>query len=189
MREGGKHQRPNGGRPSPPPPPPGHKMVSHEARRLANAQYSEAPRTLGGGQSIDTMTDRAVDEAIARAMGAVEVTDDAKIGEWMLRQSTRVILIKHEGDTGWTPFMPSKGDWRPSFGLDDAHHVIAFMHDRGFWCRIQTAWRPGDESHAGFTPHGSTGWNGRPDHEASAPLGREARAVVCAALKALGGLR
>lgn len=63
--------------------------------------------------------------------------------------------------------------------------VVEEMGKRGFHARIQTPFIPGDEFHAGFTPHGSSGWNGRPDFAASAD---SAPLAICrAALLAVGG--
>lgn len=64
-----------------------------------------------------------------------------------------------------------------------AWQVVAAMEARGYWCRMQTPFRPGDSYRAGFTLHGVSGWNGRPDHWTAAetlPL-----AICCAALKAI----
>jgi hypothetical protein len=65
-----------------------------------------------------------------------------------------------------------------------AFEVVEKMGERGFWCRMTTPFYPGAPYHAGFTPHETTGWNGRPDHEGSAPT--LAHAICLAALRALG---
>jgi hypothetical protein len=46
--------------------------------------------------------------------------------------------------------------------------VVDGMARRGFHARLKTPFTPSDLCFAGFTPHGSTGWNGRGDYEASA---------------------
>lgn len=55
--------------------------------------------------------------------------------------------------------------------------------DFGFWCRIQTSFTPAAPYFVGFTPHGTTGWNGRPDYESGGRCFEEAAAR--AALKAV----
>lgn len=62
--------------------------------------------------------------------------------------------------------------------------VVERMAELGFHCRIYTPFRPGEPHFAGLTPHDCTGWNGRPDHEAS---GETPAAAIClAALSACG---
>ena len=34
----------------------------------------------------------------------------------------------------------------------------------GHWYRLSSPFQPDDGYHAGLTPHGVTGWNGRPDY-------------------------
>lgn len=46
--------------------------------------------------------------------------------------------------------------------------VLDYMADRGYHARVQTPFEPGQPYFCGFTPHGVTGWNGRPDYEAGA---------------------
>lgn len=56
-------------------------------------------------------------------------------------------------------------------GAAAASEVIDAMVGHGFWHQIQGAFSPGSGqlSWAGFTPHGVTGWNGRPDHWTGTP--------------------
>ena len=62
----------------------------------------------------------------------------------------------------------------PKFTL---HISVAFqlvhkMHDRGYWAQMRSPFGTGENNDGwwcGFTPHQSTGWNGRPDHWTSAP--------------------
>lgn len=44
--------------------------------------------------------------------------------------------------------------------------VVEQMATRGYWCQMRTPFEPhgGPDCWAGFTPHSTTGWNGRPDH-------------------------
>jgi hypothetical protein len=62
--------------------------------------------------------------------------------------------------------------------------VVEKMGERGFHCRIVTPFYPGRPYHVGFTPHGTTGWNGRHDHEGSADT--MPHAICLAALRACG---
>lgn len=44
--------------------------------------------------------------------------------------------------------------------------VVEAMEARGMWCQMRTPFE-GENSDgywAGFTPHSTTGWNGKPDH-------------------------
>lgn len=61
-------------------------------------------------------------------------------------------------------------DGFPHYSTDiaAAWQVVVKMGERGYHARVQSPFIPGDEFHAGFTPHGSSGWNGRPDFAASA---------------------
>lgn len=46
-----------------------------------------------------------------------------------------------------------------------AHSLIDRLAVLGFWCRTTSPFTPGSLHFSGFTPHGTSGWNGRPDHE------------------------
>ena len=76
---------------------------------------------------------------------------------------------------------------RYSTSIADAWSVVDTMERRGFWCEMRTPFMEpgGDDGYwAGFTPHSTSGWNGRPDHwtrAESLPL-----AICLAALKACG---
>ena len=77
--------------------------------------------------------------------------------------------------------------WCPRYStnLRAAFEVVAEMQRRGYWLRILSPRIPGqDPWWAGFTPHGVTGWNGRPDHEESG-----ATPMVAICLAALGVVR
>lgn len=72
--------------------------------------------------------------------------------------------------------------------IDYAWQVVEKMESLGHWCQTQTPFgaigslAAYDGYWAGFTPHGTTGWNGTPDHWTCAetlPL-----AICLAALKA-----
>jgi ABA sandwich protein len=68
-----------------------------------------------------------------------------------------------------------------STNITAAWEVVEKLNRDGFHCRITTPFHPGQPFFAGFTPHGMTGWNGRPDHEGS---GGTAPLTIC--LAALG---
>jgi hypothetical protein len=44
--------------------------------------------------------------------------------------------------------------------------VVEQMAKKGYWCQIRNEFESpgGIDCWAGFTPHGTTGWKGRPDH-------------------------
>jgi hypothetical protein len=85
-------------------------------------------------------------------------------------------------ETGRARGGPGEG-WSPSTKIAQAWEVVEKMDKRGFWLRLVTPFDDGSLYHAGFTPLGVTGWNGRPDHEAAADT---APLAICkAALKAV----
>jgi len=56
-------------------------------------------------------------------------------------------------------------DWAPSTEITSAWVVVQTLHRRGYWCQMRTPFDDDDpRCWAGFTPHGMSGWNGRPDH-------------------------
>jgi hypothetical protein len=66
-----------------------------------------------------------------------------------------------------------KGVWNPQSNIIDALNVVVWMEQKGFWCQMRTPfdvvggkWYNG--YWAGFTPHGTSGWNMTPDHWTSA---------------------
>ena len=61
--------------------------------------------------------------------------------------------------------------WRPRYSTDlrAAFELVAEIEARGYWLRLVSPFQPGQPWWAGFTPLGVTGWNGRPDYEASGP--------------------
>lgn len=56
-----------------------------------------------------------------------------------------------------------------SSNIKQAFELIEYAKSNGFWCQIKTPFTPNDPYICGFTPHGVTGWNGRPDHCGAAP--------------------
>lgn len=68
-----------------------------------------------------------------------------------------------------------------------AWQVVEAMAQRGFWCQMRTPFQAGEDGDgywAGFTPHGTTGWNGKPDHWTQSEA--LTSAICLAALKAVG---
>jgi hypothetical protein len=59
-------------------------------------------------------------------------------------------------------------DWRPLSSWSDFGMVVGRMAETHHWT-LKTPFGPGDPAFAGLTPHGVTGWNGRPDAEGSGP--------------------
>lgn len=75
--------------------------------------------------------------------------------------------------------------WRPSTDRRHIWHLVAQLECDGYWLKLTSPFDPSDPNlnqwHAGFTPHSTTGWNGRPDWRAS---GDTAMLAICrAALK------
>ena len=50
----------------------------------------------------------------------------------------------------------------PIFGAA-SEVLVADAIKRGYHLSLKSPFSPGGQWHAGFTPHGVTGWNGRPD--------------------------
>lgn len=70
-----------------------------------------------------------------------------------------------------------------SRSIDAAWMIVEALEKRGLWCQMRTPFDD-DGYWAGFTPHNTTGWNGKPDHWTQAetmPL-----AICLAALKTVG---
>jgi hypothetical protein len=65
--------------------------------------------------------------------------------------------------------------WSPCDRIADTWSLVEDAKRHGMWLKLQTPFAPGRPSCAGFTPHGISGWNGRPDHRSSAI--KEARAI------------
>ena len=66
--------------------------------------------------------------------------------------------------------------WKSTLGytvnIAAAFQVVDAMNERGYWAQMRSPFGTGENNDGwwcGFTPHGSTGWNGRPDHWTSAP--------------------
>lgn len=108
---------------------------------------------------------------------------DALVAEKVFLKA-RCMCGLHVGDKAWTAFTH---EGLPCYSTDPAasKKLRDRMRDLGWWCQMRNEWHPGNpECWAGFTPHGATGWNGRPDHWTSGPT--EEMAVALAALAALG---
>ena len=56
-----------------------------------------------------------------------------------------------------------------STDLKAAFELAIEMEARGYWLRLISPFQAGEPWWAGFTPLGTSGWNGRPDYEASGP--------------------
>ena len=71
----------------------------------------------------------------------------------------------------WMMDVPEKGGAATiphySTSIADAWLVVETMRDLGFWCVVKSPFIPGELYHAGFTPHATSGWNGRADHRGS----------------------
>lgn len=73
-----------------------------------------------------------------------------------------------------------------STSIAAAWRVIDRMAVLGYHARIDTPFTPGDPYWVGFTTHGCSGWNGRPDHQ---DKGETVGEAACkAALAAVGAV-
>lgn len=69
--------------------------------------------------------------------------------------------------------------WSPSRDANQAVKIIEKMQKLGLWFKTSSPFDPDQDIklwHGGFTPHGMTGWNGRPD---AAAFGVSFPHVVC----------
>jgi len=62
---------------------------------------------------------------------------------------------------------------------NDAMQRIDPILNDGWWMSLTSPWRNGDYWFCGLTPKGATGWNGRPDIEASGETAPEAIENCC----------
>jgi hypothetical protein len=95
--------------------------------------------------------------------------------------SSRGMGIRHDWPKPIQDVIPSY-----SANMNAAWKVVEKMAKLGYWCQIRNEFeaRGGPDCWAGFTPHSTTGWNGRPDHWTQAetvPL-----AICLAALHVVG---
>jgi len=75
-------------------------------------------------------------------------------------------------------------DLVPDYPNDTAAAMdLALSIGDKYWMELHTAWRIGDPCFAGFTPLGTTGWNGRPDNQCEAE--KPAKAIVRAFVLAM----
>lgn len=87
---------------------------------------------------------------IARLLGWVDVVPYPQMNSAMGRPEP----------TGWPSLVRV-----PAYSDDSAaaDQLVEEMAARGFWCQYHSPFEPGMAHRAGFTPHSTTGWNGRPD--------------------------
>lgn len=91
------------------------------------------------------------------------------------------------GSCSQRPAPKVRADVVPRYSTDPAasKQLRDKMWADGWWCQIRNGWTLDDpKCWAGFTPHGVTGWNGRPDNWTEADT--EEMAVALAALSAVG---
>ena len=60
---------------------------------------------------------------------------------------------------------------------------VCEMERQGFWLKLTSPFFPGDDWRAGFTPHDTTGWNGRPDFSGKGKEGDGAEAICRATMR------
>lgn len=123
------------------------------------------------------VVDRWLNEA-ERAEVAREVAEEVMGLRWLAHDPTdQASGPGYGGDRDRYPyhaFTPVAAFQPAAEGREGAAavaEVIDAMVGHGFWHQTQGAFSPGSGqlSWAGFTPHGVTGWNGRPDHWTGTP--------------------
>jgi hypothetical protein len=141
-----------------------------------------------------------LDAAVAELMEPRPVAVSARELRARYRHDWRYSTCAFRSPGGWwwaeigTDHGPPQRDdepvtWRParapSEDIADAWDVVEWMAGR-FHAVVKSPFMAGEPYHAGFTPLGCTGWNGRPDFAGS---GETAPLAICrAALLALAAL-
>lgn len=128
---------------------------------------------------------RLLDAEIAEKIMGWTRWENYLTGDWEGPDDVTYFAVGEDGVVVYEP--NERGDvsffFEPSRAMVDAWRVVRMMGTRGFHAKLQTPFIPGDANHAGFTQHGTSGWNGRPDYGGDAdsmPL-----AICRAALAAL----
>jgi hypothetical protein len=70
----------------------------------------------------------------------------------------------HNGEIVTTKSLP---DW--TVDIRDTLDLVSEVDAAGFHWLLRTPFAPGEQYWAGFTPHNTSGWNGRPDYYMSGP--------------------
>jgi hypothetical protein len=133
----------------------------------------------------------ALDEALARALGIkplqrlyIVTCGTMTIGPTLSRQQAEEVLREEQRRWPEREYKVKALEVYPEYdSWEGVPLVEEAMAQRGHYLTLRSPFEPGQPYFAGFTPHGTTGWDGRPDHEApgaTAPL-----AVARAALLAL----
>jgi len=92
------------------------------------------------------------------------------------------LTFRYSGNrpTGFRPGKSQSLQEVPAFStsIAAAWEIVDKASEMGYHARVKSPFMPGELYWAGFTPHGSTGWNGRPDYEGS---GETAALAICRA--------
>jgi hypothetical protein len=127
--------------------------------------------TLKDGAVLDvSKPSRELDALVAeKVMGWKWITPNLKCDEsnrhrWLIEKSrTFHRLADQKLPVDWRLI-----DWYVpwySFNPNDAFMVVDSLAAKGFWLSVKSPFEAHDLVwRAGFTPHSTTGWNGRPDH-------------------------
>lgn len=81
---------------------------------------------------------------------------------------------------GWAP--QENRPWHPYNNLNQTWMLVKKLQNTGFWLKLTTPFLQGEPHFAGFTPLGTTGWNGVPDHMGQGATAQEA---ICEAALAV----
>lgn len=131
--------------------------------------------TLQPGAELDARVHRDV-------MGRVWDESRCRVCGWPLARSDADFMADGciPDNCSMRPAPRSRADAPPAYSTDiaTAWTVAEKMGERGFHARICTPFEPDMPHFVGFTPHGVTGWNGRPDFSAS---GESAPLAICRA--------
>jgi hypothetical protein len=165
--------------------------------RMSNRRYAMSD----GMESFSALSDVELDQAIAELLGVepeiswhvlspdesstvIRMNSRQEAEYWLLDHLSRIpdSFVKDYHVGSWNNWPLYSTDIRIAFRLAES------MEKLGMWLKLASSFAPKDSElgrlwNAGFTDHGVTGWNGRPDYHAQATTA--ARAIAESALSAL----
>lgn len=166
-------------------PRPGDKLMI----TLTDEQINALPE----GSELDAMISEILGVPAIITWHILNADEGSSFGEFETRMKADKFLddtlrdypdgLLKNGHVGrWLHYPPYSSNWEKAMAVQDE------MHKRGFWMYLRSSFGADGTQHhdgwwCGFTPHLTTGWNGRPDNATNAETGP--LAICRAALKAI----